>query len=73
MIFGNGEAVAGPTQHFLAARVPQYGVTVAFDEIGRVVHTMEHIGNDIDKNLVQLSSELAAVQKMTLQIWMGID
>lgn len=58
---------------FFAALVPHCGVTVALEEIQRVVRTKEHIGIDTAKALAQLSSELTAVCKMTPKNWLALD
>ena len=72
-LFNSHEVVATPAQRFFAAIVPNYGVTVALDEIREVASIMDKIANDTAGALSAVNGELHAVRKVALQNRMALD
>ena len=72
-LFHSKEVVASPTQRFFSAIIPNYGVTVALDEIRQVAHVMEKIANDTAGAFLSINKELYSIRQMVLQNRMALD
>ena len=60
-------AVATPTQRVFAAIIPNYGITVALDEIRDLVHIIDAIANASGHGLTDLNHELYGLRTMIFQ------